>query len=155
MPRVADHTSSPGEETYNALPSGTNTTYDTYIYEISFTPLGSIFYPWEIEGIIDRINTIRQPGTLSVDKITDENRVFHLKKPIAVDVTLDDDVWTFEYKPLNLFSYGLSRADAYSDLQMLFASLWDNIARENNEKLTGDAIELKNKLLDIVKQIEE
>ena len=59
-----------------------------------------------------------------------------------------------EFEPLGILGYGESRHDALNAFRLDFASSWDEIAQEKDEHLTLDAQELKQKLCNLVKEVQ-
>src|SRR5258708_11396835 len=81
------------------------------------------------------------------------NRRFLLLEPIEVRVDYEDGVWTHEAPALAIHAYAETRADSLNSFCMDFADRWDNIAREDDRKLTGDARQVKRNLHRIVQSL--
>jgi hypothetical protein len=105
-----------------------------------------------IEGVLD-VRSVRLEPLLG-DEIIHGNRSFVLHKPIQIRIDCQDGIWIHEYEPLGILSYAPSRAESLDAFRMDFAACWDLVAQESDEKLTADARELKRKLLNLVKKVE-
>jgi len=88
-----------------------------------------------------------------VQEIEWEHRVFVLNKEIACGVRKEEAIIIIEYEPLNIRSYNYSREEAIRDFAEEFSVLWDTYVKEVEGNLTSDAIDLRNKLLSLVKEV--
>lgn len=88
-----------------------------------------------------------------VQEIEWENRVFVLSKEIACSVRKEEAIVILEYEPLNIRSFNYSREAAIIDFAEEFSVLWDTYVKEEESNLTKDAIELRKKLLALVKEV--
>ena len=84
-------------------------------------------------------------------RVTYGERDFHLRQPLMVKVHFDEEGWTYKSEDLGIFGYGRTRKDAAASFQEDFAACWDNIALAPDEALSGEALELKRKMLAAVK----
>jgi hypothetical protein len=80
------------------------------------------------------------------------SRVFLLLRPLTVRRHRERGLWIHEVRPLSILAYGPSIETSWESLCMDVATLWDVIANERDEELTGDARNLKAKLLCYVRQ---
>lgn len=91
---------------------------------------------------------------MKIDHITYKGRTWHFKEPQEVKINYHA---TFEIE-VSLFGRSESAAfwnDALDKLYSGFATDWDHIAMKPDEELTGDAIELKRRILDVIEKVEE
>lgn len=76
---------------------------------------------------------------------------FTLREPILIQESYEQGTWTQRYEPLGILAYGQSREEAVEAFCGEFASCWQEIACEEDSNLTADALELKSKLRDLVR----
>jgi len=105
---------------------------------------------------IDEILNVRpvQLVPLNWRKVIHGNRRFVLRQQIQIRVNYDDGLWVHEYEPLGIISYASSRSESLEAFREDFAACWDLIAQEDDENLTTDAKEFKEKLLSLVDKVE-
>ena len=89
-----------------------------------------------------------------VSAFNSSGRHFTLRTPISVQECLGDDVWVFQYAPLGIVAYAPSREEAEDAFYAEFACCWDDIAREEDSRLSADARDLKRKLRGIIANVE-
>lgn len=94
------------------------------------------------------------PASTSMSVIEWRRKRFVLRKTLQVRVGLEGGVWVYEYEPLGILAHGSAQADALDAFRMEFASAWEQIAREDDARLTRDAKALKKRLLSIVDRVE-
>ncbi len=58
--------------------------------------------------------------------------------------------WVHSYRPLGITAYGQTKLDALSAFTMELSSAWHWIAKQPDEMLAPDAVELKRKLIRLV-----
>ena len=80
-----------------------------------------------------------------------ENRRFVFDRQIAVRVTREEGGWTYESDEIELMGFGHTRGEAESSFCFGFVAQWDDIACEDDENLTQDAIGMKRALQALVK----
>ena len=73
---------------------------------------------------------------------------------VKVDLSDDKQTYYAEYKPLRSSCYAHTRYDLEETLRSEFEFLWKYYAIENDKVLSVDAIELKQKLLDMFVEVE-
>lgn len=105
----------------------------------------------QIEEIID-IVMVQPIIPLNWTRVDYGNRRFLLNEQIQIEQNFRSGIWTCEFKPLGIFGYGESRHEAVSSFRRDFAVCYDDIAQEEDENLTLDAQELKQKLLGLIKE---
>ena len=105
-----------------------------YLEEIGVTYLTQDTYPFT-------------PNLLQFD-----NAVYVLNEKLLCNVDYEDDMYIVENELLNIHVWGETREDAEIAFAFNFHSLYLNFALEKDDKLSPDAILLKNKLLKIVKK---
>ena len=87
-------------------------------------------------------------------QIKSKNRIFHLAHPIACVIEKQDDLLYTENASLSIIAYGSTREEVIQEFSDEFATLWDVIASEEDDKLTHDALILKNKFIELVRKVE-
>lgn len=88
------------------------------------------------------------------DTIIWGNEMFMLRNEIACSFKIENDYYVIEYGPLNLFVYGKTREEAIEGFREEIAMLWHAYAMENDDNLTRDAIELKQKILKLIEGVQ-
>jgi addiction module RelB/DinJ family antitoxin len=94
------------------------------------------------------------PASASMGVIEWGRKRFILRKSLQVRVGLEGGVWVYEYEPLGILAHGSSQAEALDAFRTEFASAWEQIAKEDDARLTRDAKALKKRLLSIVNRVE-
>ena len=80
-------------------------------------------------------------------------REFILNHEIACAVTVQDDLWVVEYRPLGICAYADSREEAIGEFAEEFSAIWDAYSQADDAGLTSDAVELKQRLQALVKEV--
>ncbi|MEM2086751.1 MAG: hypothetical protein QXF06_05035 [Archaeoglobaceae archaeon] len=77
---------------------------------------------------------------------------YRLKKPIPIRVSYDniENIWCLENEDLELYGCGTTFEEAKKDLEIVFKTLIEGYALEEDRNLSEKAIELKKKLLEFV-----
>ncbi len=88
------------------------------------------------------------------ERIHHEHRVFHLRKPIDLEVRFDDGLWKVRCDALGISGYAEDYQDALESFASDFGDCWDCIPMEDDDQLGADALALKKRLLDIVDTVE-
>jgi len=83
-------------------------------------------------------------------RLTYEDREFILARELVIKVTGNEEGWVFESEELGIIGYGLHRQEAHLAFRQDFAACWDIIACEADDRLTQDAIDMKNLLKSFV-----
>jgi hypothetical protein len=104
---------------------------------------------YEISEINQDLDHVWRPH-----QIKSKGRMFDLVHPIACVIEKQDDLLYTENKHLSIIVYGNTREEVIQEFSDEFAMLWDVIASEADEKLTHDALELKSKLIALVRKVE-
>ena len=107
----------------------------------------------QIEEIMD-ITMVQPIVPLNWTRIDYGNRRFLLQEQIQIQQDFRDGVWVYEFEPLKVLGYGLSRHEALVTFRKDFAVCWDDIVQEEDANLTLDAQELKQKLKQLVKEVQ-
>jgi hypothetical protein len=103
---------------------------------------------------------MRKPATLAANvtaavcQIIWEGRRFHLKKPIDLTVRHRGPYCFIGYEAVGIEGYGRDEQEALESFVDLFAATWDGYAAENDRGLSGDARDLKRKLVALVAKVE-
>jgi len=85
--------------------------------------------------------------------VTHGRRRSRLRSPIEIVVDFRDGLWIHEYAPLGVLAYGESRQESLEAFRTDFAACWDSLAQEDDASLTGDARELKRRLVQLVQTV--
>ena len=95
-----------------------------------------------------------QPGeeTLTWSELVYDGRTFIFSKALAIKVNGDKREWELESEDLEIVAFGHTRSEAESVFREMFAVRWDRIAMGDDHGLSGDARELKRKMLTLVKE---
>lgn len=94
------------------------------------------------------------PASASMGVIEWRRKRFILRKSLHVRVGLEGGVWVYEHEPLGILAHGSSQAEAFDAFRAEFVSAWEQIAKEEDARLTRDARMLKKRLLSIVDRVE-
>lgn len=102
-------------------------------------------------GVVARL--VWEPGFQILDHISFERRRFNLREPIHITVSLEDGLWEYQAEALGIESFGNSKTLAESSFFEDFVVVYDQIAKESDDRLTPEAIILKRALLGIVDSV--
>ena len=95
------------------------------------------------------------PESVFISVIERGKRRFILKKSLRVRVGVEGGVWVYEYSPLEILAYGSTQEEARDAFTTEFASVWEQVGKEDDSNLTRDAKSLKKRLLSRVDRVEE
>ena len=95
------------------------------------------------------------PESVFMSVIERGRRRFLLKKSLRVRVGVEGGVWVYEYSPLEILAYGSTQEEARDAFTTEFASVWEQVGKEDDSNLTRDAKSLKKRLLSLVDRVEE
>lgn len=90
---------------------------------------------------------------LILDRIEFADRKILLHDNILCNVTYEDGLYFISYKDLNIEVWGETRVKAEEAFKFTFYSLIINYAEEDDNRLTDDAIHLKNKLVTMIRKL--
>ena len=90
-------------------------------------------------------------GLIYVSILECSGRRFRLTKPLCIQESYEQGVWSRRFDSLAILAYGQSREEAMETFCEEFACCWDQIACEQDDNLTADAQDMKRELLDLVK----
>lgn len=82
-----------------------------------------------------------------------DNFVYIFNEKLHCDVDFEDDSYIIKNKFLDLCVWGDTREDVETAFAFSFHALYENFALENDDKLSLESKELKNKLLKLVKTV--
>jgi hypothetical protein len=82
-----------------------------------------------------------------------ENTVYILNNRLDFQVDFEDDVYVIQNQEFDITGWGETREEAEYSVAFTFHSLYQNFALEKDEKLSKEAILLKNNLLNLVKKV--
>lgn len=112
------------------------------------------------DGSIKSIGNIYEVDIVNLEqpvfnKFIWENRKFLLKQPVEGKLKHEDGVWVYEIPKYDLYSFSEERKEAFLDLNEMFAFQYEEIAEEEDSKLTSKAIRLKKIIKNDIKEIVE
>jgi hypothetical protein len=118
------------------------------------SPKAEMFRPANLPPI----EALQQAPIISEDTMTwqgisFEDRNFVFSDKLDVRVIHEEGGWAFESDELDMMGFGHSREEAELAFRHTFVACWDNYAKEDDAKLTPDAIELKQLLLALAKEV--
>lgn len=88
-----------------------------------------------------------------LSELTYKNKRFVFNRDMVVCVMQEEYGWTIECDEYGLMGYGRSRGEAELAFRFDFSLCWNEIVCEEDERLAPEAIEIKRKLLDLVKGV--
>jgi hypothetical protein len=95
--------------------------------------------------------TILPTETLRWKELTYKDRTFVFNRELEIRVTQEEGGCAYDSDDLGLFGFGNTRTEAEHVFCLDFASSWDDIASEEDGRLTKDARETKRAILALVK----
>ncbi|MEA1944220.1 MAG: hypothetical protein U9N07_02605 [Euryarchaeota archaeon] len=105
----------------------------------------------DVEG--EHPNNILSPFRTSSFHLND--RRFILREPVIRSPEYRNNLWVYECHRYGLHAFSEDRQEALRQLGEEFAFLYDGLINEPDEKLTPDAIELRDLLRADVVRVEE
>ena len=99
----------------------------------------------------DILNHARKNVLLTTIEWDDKNYI--LNSSISFCVIHEGEFFTISYEPLGIEIFERSLEDALESFNEEFAMLWKLFAQENDKNLSGDAILLKQTLLNFVSEV--
>jgi len=94
-------------------------------------------------------------GEYSVNKISYENKTFELNEKLVGKVYFANDNYIIENEELGISAWGKTMVEAKEAVGFNFYALYLNYFLEDDINLTSDAIQLKSKLKNIIKRVNE
>lgn len=85
-----------------------------------------------------------------MDEIKTKEETLRLKKPIEISATYQDKLYSCNNANLGVITISTKLQDCIKEFEEEIVFLWNEYGKENDERLTKDAIELKRKILDFV-----
>lgn len=82
-----------------------------------------------------------------------ENTVYILNNRLDFQVDFEDGMYVIQNQEFDITGWGETREEAEYSVAFTFHALYQNFALEKDEKLSKDAILLKNNLLTLVKKV--
>jgi hypothetical protein len=95
--------------------------------------------------------TILTSETLKWKELTYRGRTFEFNREMHIRVLEEDGGWAYESDDPEIMGYGLTRTEAELTFCLGFAAQWNDLACEEDGKLTQGAREVKRGLLALVK----
>lgn len=86
-------------------------------------------------------------------RVIHKNREFRFAYPLMVECHRENGWWYCDCKELRIYAAGSSAEIALQVFGDNFANLWDAIAQADDEKLIGDAIRMKRRMLELVEEV--
>lgn len=87
------------------------------------------------------------------NKFDFDNRSFVLKKPVEAIFKYEDGLWVYEIPEYGIHTYSYDRKEAFASIGEDFAFQYDDIALEEDENLSEDAIKLKQRIKENLKEV--
>ncbi|MCX5645909.1 MAG: hypothetical protein NTZ17_14710 [Phycisphaerae bacterium] len=117
-------------------------------------PLGQTW--WTSQSAFDDIKSLCSDrplatGLICVSVLECSGRRFRLTKPICIQESYEQGIWSRRFDLLGILAYGQSKEEAMEAFCEEFACCWEQIACEQDDNLTVDAQDLKRRLRDLVK----
>lgn len=103
-------------------------------------------------GIESRAEEMHTNSTI-FSNIMYEDRLYCLNAPISFYIEKSDQYFLIDYEPLSIFVCEQSREDAIQDFFERFDMLWCNYVEDKETPLSKDALNLRDKLVTIVKEV--
>jgi hypothetical protein len=94
-------------------------------------------------------------GVDQVNGLVAEGRFFRFRKPLDVVEGREGRYYWHEAEDLGMLGYGATRQDSWDMLIGLFEHNWDDIAMEDDSRLTKGARSLKRQMLRLVESVDE
>jgi len=91
--------------------------------------------------------------TLKWGELTYLDRTFVFNRELVIRVLKEDGGWAFESDDPELMGFGHTRSEAELTFCLDFAAQWDDLACEEDDKLTQGAKKVKRDLLALVKSL--
>ena len=92
--------------------------------------------------------------TAAIDTVAFGKWRYRLREPIEVNVYQDGGFWFHEFTPLEICAHGRTREESAEAFSEHFSSIWHWIAQSDDKDLGSEAIDLKRKMLRLVKAVE-
>lgn len=114
------------------------------------------YFRYKINNVPDPICNIKLENKFqtNIDYIAHDNVVYLLRKILTLDVHYTLDGYYISEKETDIEAFGKDIRTALYDFNSSFSYLVDNYLLEDDNKLSVDALEIKNKLKLIIKDIE-
>ncbi|HCC58733.1 MAG TPA: hypothetical protein DEQ47_16035 [Solibacterales bacterium] len=96
---------------------------------------------------------VRYPQAVQLISLNFGNRTFRLAQPLDLHVEYDRNWVVIESEILSIMAGADNLPDAIRSFAEDFSMLWDTIAEESDEGLSGDARSLKLQLRSIVRDV--
>ena len=84
-----------------------------------------------------------------------ENRCFIFKSHVYIHVRCEGPLWVYELAPIGIIGYGKNKKETEEALSYDLSACWDEYGCEDDQNMTWDAIELKNRLHEMIASVEE
>jgi len=88
--------------------------------------------------------------TIYLAGLTYKDREFVFNHEMPVRVTWDGELWDYESEDYNIRAFEEDKQEAFFSFQLVFDACWENIACEEDEKLTKGAQRMKAALKSLV-----
>lgn len=114
------------------------------------------YFRYKINNVPDPVCNIKLENKFQtdIDYIAHDNVVYLLRKILTLDVHYTLDGYYISEKETDIEAFGKDIRTALYDFNSSFSYLVDNYLLEDDNKLSVDALEIKNKLKLIIKDIE-
>ncbi len=103
-----------------------------------------------MEKKVKNLLKIEPIRNIPIQHIVTEDSEIHLREPIDVGVSYEEDMWHLEYEPLSIYAAGDSFNDAIDNFNSDFVFLYKRYALGNPDKFGKTAKKLRKLLLEYV-----
>jgi hypothetical protein len=107
---------------------------------------------WMDEPEVEVVKEVIKSGDNEISMVTDNTVRLYFYEPILVKMYKENDLWICEYPHCGIIGHHKDMITAWFEFQQDFCLIWFEYAKEDDDKLTTDAIALKKKLRDLVEQ---
>lgn len=81
------------------------------------------------------------------------SKKYILRNFVEIKVTFKDGLWIYQAPEFDLYSYSYDKKEAFNDLNEDFAFQYDDLINESDEKLTPEALKMRDKLRESIESI--
>ena len=96
-----------------------------------------------------------ETGFWTVEKIRWQNKIYKLMESLTLDIDYKQNYWILKCNELDIEELDERFENVLNAFYEDFSMLWEEYALENDDNLSIDAVELKNKILNLVERVEE
>lgn len=90
--------------------------------------------------------------SIVLDHIDTDGKILLFMEPIIANVTLNENVYTCQNEDLGVVSMSPRLEDCINDFKDEILFVWNEYGKEDDNRLTGDARDLKRRILSHIKE---